>query len=675
MRKLRSYILVLAGFFAVMNINAQVGPPSLRCASVSTNGNVTLSWVIPPDPSGLFTSYEVYSASTSGGPYGWVGSVNVYNQNTFLHTTTNGTVQSQYYFVKTTSSAGASVSAASDTIRSIFLNIGGSSIVARPLLTWNKIHTPILPTGSPTFTLSRESPPTVWTPLYTGTNLSYTDTISLCSIYYNYKVETSDAMGCISQSNINGGLFHDQTPPTIPFLDSVSVNPNGSVTIGWEPSLTPDVTRYVVYLAGATNQPIDTIHGQFNTSYTYTNSTSASGSEAFVIAAMDSCGNITLLTNNPHKTIFLGLNYDFCGRTAKLSWTNYGNLPQGISKYNVYCSINGAPATVIGTTSANAFSHPNLNPGDIYCYYVKVFNTGESITANSNVKCLTATAPQGPSYVYIKSVSVNTDKNVEVRFVIDNSRAYKGATIFKSLDGITFNQVSYLSSVSSTIVTYIDKDVKTTEKNYYYKVQISDSCGNPGKFSNVSKTILLHVSNDNTNIFYNTLTWDDYSSWSGGVQSYNIYRAVNGVFNPVAVTNVPYGTRVYVDDVEDFASEQGKFSYYVQAVEGPGNIYMFKDSARSNAADAYVEVSVFVPNAFCPNGLNKIWLPVAQYVEKTDYKVTVFDRWGTRVFHTESDTDGWDGKGVTDDVFVYLIEYKNARGEFIQLKGYVNLIK
>ena len=657
-----------------LHVNAQVGPPSLRCTAVSVNGNVTLTWVIPPDPSGLFTSYEVYTASIAGGPYILAGSVNVYTQNTFLHTTTNGTVQSQYYYVRTTSSAGASVSASSDTIRSIFLNIGNAAN-GRPPLSWNRIHTPVIPSGTPTFTLSRQSPPSAWSTLYNGTALNYIDTISICTVYYNYKVETPDASGCVSLSNINGGLYHDLTPPNVPFLDSVSVNPDGSVTIGWEPSLTPDVTKYVVYLAGSTNQPIDTIHGQFNTSYTYTNSAANSGSEAFVIAAMDSCGNITQLTNSPQKTVFLGLNYDFCGRTAKLSWSNYGNLPLGISKYNVYCSINGAPATVIGTTSANGFSHPNLNPGDSYCYFVKVFNSGEKITANSNVKCLVATAPQGPSYVYIKSVSVNTDKNVEVKFVIDNSRAYKGATIFKSLDGITFSQVSYMTSVASTVVTYVDKDVKTTEKNYYYKVQISDSCGNPGKFSNISKTILLHVSNDNANIFYNTLTWDDYSSWSGGVQSYNIYRAVNGVFNPVAVTNVPYGTRVYVDDVEEFVSEQGKFSYYVEAVEGPGNIYMFKDSARSNPADAYVEVSVFVPNAFCPNGLNKIWLPVAQYVEKTDYKVTVFDRWGSRVFHTESDTEGWDGKGVTDDVFVYLIEYKNARGEFIQLKGYVNLIK
>jgi gliding motility-associated-like protein len=122
-------------------------------------------------------------------------------------------------------------------------------------------------------------------------------------------------------------------------------------------------------------------------------------------------------------------------------------------------------------------------------------------------------------------------------------------------------------------------------------------------------------------------------------------------------------------------SDQGKFSYYVEAVEGIGNIYGFKDVAKSNPADAYVEVSVFVPNAFAPKGINNVWLPIAQYVEKTDYKVMVFNRWGTKIFETTNDTEGWTGDAATDEVYVYLIEYKNARGEFIQLKGHLNIIR
>ncbi len=652
---------------------SQVGPPSLRCTSVNAAGNVTLTWVIPPDPSGLFTSYVIYSSQSQTGPYTSTV-VNTYTQNTYTHVGANGNTQFRYYYIQTTSSGGSSVSSSSDTLQSIFLSRGAStSLVA---YTWNKTHTPLLPSASTTFTLSRENPPTVWTQLYAGPNLKYTDIISVCNIYYNYKIQTDDAAGCTSQSNIDGGLFQDQWPATAPIFDSVSVNANGSATLGWEPSTSPDAVRYVIYKVIGGNTAIDTVNGRFNTTYTdITVPRPDIGPQTYLIAVLDSCKNISIISPKPQTTIFLSVGYDFCARTSKLSWTRYGNLPNGELKYNIYCSINGGAASFLGSTPSTTFSHPSLNPGDTYCYFVKVVNIGEGITANSNVKCLVATAPQGPAYVYIRSASVTLDKTVSVTYAIDNSRAYKGAAIFKSKDGIAFNQISYQASGSTTLQTYVDKDVSVTEKNYYYKVQIYDSCGNPGKFSNVSKTVLLHVSNDNKNIFYNTLTWDDYSGWSGGIESYNIYRAVNGVFDPAPVTNVPYGTRVYVDDVEEFVSDRGKFSYYVQAIEGPGNIYGYKDMAQSNPADAYAEVSVFVPNSFCPNGLNKIWLPVAQFVEKTDYNVSVFDRWGSKVFQTIIDTEGWDGHGVKDDVYVYLIEYKNARGEFIQLKGYITLIK
>ncbi len=651
---------------------AQLNPPSLRCASVNGVGDVTLNWIIPPDPSALFSSYQIFSSALQAGPFSTVGIVNTYTQNTFTDLGANGNTASQYYYIKTVSSTSTNTSVPSDTLRSIFLN--ANNINGKVNLTWNKTRTPLLPSASTTFILSRESPPTVWTTLYNGPLLKYIDTISICKIFYNYNIETSDGMGCTSQSNINGGLYDDQTSPDIPLLDSVSVNANGTVTLGWQPSTAKDATRYVIYKNTGTNTGVDTVNGRLTTSYTYTNSTANTGPETFLIAAMDSCKNITPLGIR-QTTIFLSLSYDFCARTAKLSWTNYGNLPQGISSYKVYCSVNGGSPNVLGTTAANAYSHPNLNPGDMYCYFVKVLNTGEGITANSNIKCLIATAPQAPAYVYIRSVSVNAARQVEITYIIDNSKPYKGATIFKSKDGITFNQLSYQASTSTTLQTYVDKDVATTEKNYYYKVQISDSCGNPGSFSNISKTILLHVTNDNSNIFYNTLTWDDYSTWLGGVASYNIYRAVNGVFDATAFTNIPYGTRIFVDNVEEFVSENGKFSYYVEAVEGAGNSYGFKDVAKSNPADAYVEVNVFVPNSFSPKGINKIWLPVAQFVEKTDYKVTVFNRWGTKVFETANDTDGWDGGNATDDVYVYLVDYKNARGEFIQLKGYITLIR
>ena len=655
---------------------AQVNAPSLRCLSVNTLGNITLNWVIPPDPLGLFTRYEIYTAPISSGPFTLVTSINTYTQNTYLHVTGAGNVQSQYYYIKTIYS-GVSSSLPSDTLRSIFVNLvnpGGQAI-----LNWNATRTPLLATASNSYIVERQDPSLAWTTLYNGTSQIYKDdSISICDIFYNYKVTTSDAMGCTSQSNIDGDLFHDLTPPEIPILDSVSVNALGLATLGWEPSKAADCIGYHVFKFTGVWSFVADVVGRFNTSYTNPTSTASTGSEKYCILAYDSCNNLglqSIVNTTEQNTLFLTAKYDLCSRSALLTWNTYDHMLNGFLEYDIYCSINGGVASVINTLTSTNYTHSSLNPSDNYCYFIRVRNSDKSISAISNQACVFAKAPSGPSYVYLKSVNVNLNKQIEVSYTIDNTKVYKGATIFKSVDGITFNQIGYQAYSTSTLQVFIDTDVNTSEKPYYYKIQISDSCGNPSLISNTSKSILLHVSNDNSNIFYNTLTWDDYSTWLGSVNSYNIYRAINGTFEPTPIANVSSGTKTYTDDVQDFSSDQGKFSYYVEAVEGAGNIYGFIDKANSNVADAYVEAEIFVPNAFAPKGINKIWLPIAQYVEKTDYRVTVFDRWGTRVFETNSDTQGWDGKNATDDVFIYLIEYKNARGEYIQIKGHLNLVR
>ena len=654
---------------------AQVGPPSLRCASVSNTNDIILTWVIPPDPSNLFTSYEIYNCPISTGPFALVGTVISYTQNSFTVVGANGSVQSQYYYIKTKSNGGTMVSSSSDTLRSVFMNLNAPPSGIN-ILSWNATRNPLLPSASTTYTVSREYPPTVWTTIYTGSGLNLKDTITKCTVSYNYKIQTSDAQGCISQSNINGGTYHDGQPPISPLLDSISVNSNGLATIGWQSSATSGASKYVIYkYISNIWTAIDTVYGGNNTTYTYTNSSASSGPETLCIAAIDSCKNITILGQG-QTSIYLSSSYDLCSRTGNLSWTPYGNLPKGILEYKIYCSINNGVFNSIGATTNTSFAHSNLNPGDTYCYFIKVVNMPLSITANSNKKCLLAKAPSGPAYVYINSVSVNSKNQIELTYTIDNSKIYKGASILKSIDGgKSYKQVVYQTYLASPSVIYIDKDVTPTEKNYYYKIQLSDSCGNPGVFSNSSKSIVLYVSNDSETGFSNTLTWDDYSTWSGKVSSYNIYRAINGVFNLTPISNVSFGNNFFVDNVEDYVKDQGKFSYYVQAIEGSGNIYGFKDSANSNLAEAYAEAHIFVPNSFAPKGMNDIWLPISQYVEKTDYKVMVFNRWGTKAFETTSDKDGWNGENATDDVYVYLIEYKNARGEYIQLKGHLNLIR
>ena len=60
------------------------------------------------------------------------------------------------------------------------------------------------------------------------------------------------------------------------------------------------------------------------------------------------------------------------------------------------------------------------------------------------------------------------------------------------------------------------------------------------------------------------------------------------------------------------------------------------------------EYSFVVPNSFTPNGhgVNDIWLPQGQWVEGDQYELSVFDRWGKRVWTTDFIGKGWDGRNM-----------------------------
>ena len=63
----------------------------------------------------------------------------------------------------------------------------------------------------------------------------------------------------------------------------------------------------------------------------------------------------------------------------------------------------------------------------------------------------------------------------------------------------------------------------------------------------------------------------------------------------------------------------------------------------------------------------------------TDYEFAVFNRWGLQVFNSKSIDQGWDGtnSGVKQEigVYVYLVRFKTSKGEYLEFKGSVTLIR
>ena len=89
---------------------------------------------------------------------------------------------------------------------------------------------------------------------------------------------------------------------------------------------------------------------------------------------------------------------------------------------------------------------------------------------------------------------------------------------------------------------------------------------------------------------------------------------------------------------------------------------------------------IWVPNAFTPNGdgINDIFRVLGNTGRMEGFSLSIFNRWGERLFYTGNRREGWDGiyKGIpaTLGTYVYMLEYSIAGKPYLQ-KGNFHLIR
>ncbi len=93
------------------------------------------------------------------------------------------------------------------------------------------------------------------------------------------------------------------------------------------------------------------------------------------------------------------------------------------------------------------------------------------------------------------------------------------------------------------------------------------------------------------------------------------------------------------------------------------------------------EFTVFIPNAFTPNGdaTNDVWFVYGEEITTIDIKI--FDRWGSLIFESADLYEGWDGRAnggseiAQQDVYVYKVFIKDYEGKQHKITGHVSLLK
>lgn len=193
-------------------------------------------------------------------------------------------------------------------------------------------------------------------------------------------------------------------------------------------------------------------------------------------------------------------------------------------------------------------------------------------------------------------------------------------------------------------------NIKVHEQgNYWVRVTNVEGCSDADSILvNVAIPPVVDLINDTTLCYGQT-----YELYAG------IYSGAQYLWNDGSTKD-----RIYV-------SQPGRYYVNVKNICGTGydEVYIDFENCR-----------IWFPSAFSPdgNGLNDIARVLGNTAAISNFKLSIFNRWGQRVFYTEDVSKGWDGtfNNVPQpmNTFYYMIQY-TFEGQSKIMKGDITLIR
>jgi len=100
------------------------------------------------------------------------------------------------------------------------------------------------------------------------------------------------------------------------------------------------------------------------------------------------------------------------------------------------------------------------------------------------------------------------------------------------------------------------------------------------------------------------------------------------------------------------------------------------NGCRDTVSREYFVISeLIIPNVFTPNGDGFNDLFVIENLEFFDNNLKIYNRWGTKVFEKENYKNNWDGNGVSDGTYFFILEVKLMDDSIETHKGTISILK
>lgn len=528
-----------------------------------------------------------------------------------------------------------------------------------------------------TYEVYRKMPNSIWTQIGTTQQTNYQDTIrsSICNdtIYYKIRVLHSYpnlTLTMHSLSGPSGAWFTDPYPTTPCTLDVVTVDTaTQNIVLSWQASPDPDIMGYFI-CQGSPCMALDTVWGQYNTTYTCT-TRSRDSINAFRLYAFDSCFSASALTD-PYNNVVLQMQSQHCSREIAFSWNEYINMPGGVGQYTLFLKYDNAPYRAVATEPSSSRSLSYTIPAGVRQVkaYLQISSNGNTRRALSNIKTFDMMTVDTADFIYTLGVSVSENCDaLQLRFLTDTHFAATGYNIYRRSDVGSFQMIRTIPPSTNPTLDVVDNDVDLSAHRYTYYISVWDECELIEKMSNRARQIYATISsNEGTN----TISWNPYDG-AGNLVSYNLLRKTEGEpsWTPVATTQSC--------TLEDNTTQYGRVWYRVEAeyINPQSGHRCF---ALSQIVEYHGEPTVWVPNIFTPGrDNNNRFLPKTMFVKDHEYTMRIYNRFGLLVFETNDINEAWDGrykgKIVPSASYVYIIQYLGDDNYSNIIKGTVTVLK
>jgi gliding motility-associated-like protein len=342
-------------------------------------------------------------------------------------------------------------------------------------------------------------------------------------------------------------------------------------------------------------------------------------------------------------------------------------------------SEDGNPFQKVTTVppSDTEYNHIGLfKNGSTYKYFIRAISSTTQASSSSCQKISTFIGTELPDSIVITQATVVENAYVKVNYLLFPANLIKSLQLLRAdkKEG-PYSVVNTLTSTGFLLPDFYiyDSTALVNKQSYYYQLAYVDDCSQLSFYSaDTVRTIYCKCSEIDGG---SKIEWNGWEEFDYGISEYTLKRKT-GIVNQIITTTSP-SEFSYIDNLIGVSLDE-EVCYTVTANENPGNLLITGASTTSNTCCLMRNPIVIAPNAFRPYGENSIFKPWSANMAEANYSMSIYNKWGTEIFHTNSKDFGWDGtvngSMAPLGIYFYIIRYDSLTGESFEKKGNLVLL-